>query len=216
VFGLLALLHGWGGRARLACYAAALLLLEVFVPVLIGFVLGMLLGEARQRGLLQRLRRSAWRWPAILLALLLLAGISAARAVAHHDAAVRYLLRAYFGHAADTVTHANPLLLDANALGLFLLVPLLPPLGRFLGNRVSRFLGDISFPLYLVQFVVLITLTSWLAVALVDPQLPSRPVLYGIAAAGVAASLLLAWGFSVVERQALRLSNRAVAWAFGL
>lgn len=217
VFGLLALLHGWAARARLACYAAALLLLALFDAALLGFVIGMLLGEARQRGLLERLRRSRWRWPAILLGLALLLGIAGVRALAHHDATLRYLLRAYLGHARDApVALANPLLMNANAFGLFLLVALLPGLARALGGRLSRWLGAISFPLYLVQFAVLITLTSWLAVWLVDPARPARAVLYGIALVAIAASLLLAWGFAQVERQALRLANAAVARLLGV
>lgn len=211
VFGLLGLLHGLAGRRRrLAGYAAALALLGLLAPALAGFVVGVLLGEARRRGWFERLRRSAWRRPAILAGLLLLAGISAARALAHDHAGLRYLLRAYLGHARDApMAAANPLLMYANALGLFLLVPLLPAAGRFLANPLSRFLGAISFPLYLVQFAVLITWTSWLAVWLVDPARPSRPLLYGIAAAGAGASLLLAWGFAAVERRALRAANAA-------
>ncbi len=214
VFGLLALLHTLSQRQRLIGHAVALLLLALFAPALAGFVLGMLLGEARRHGWRERLRQSHWRWPALLTALLLL-GISAARAAAQHDAAIRYVLRAYFGHARDIpLTAANPLLMDANALGLFLLVALLPPLERFLGGRLSRFLGEISFPLYLVQFAVLITLTSWLIVLFVDPMQPARATLYAIAAVSAAASLLLAYGFAHVERRALRVANAAVAKLF--
>jgi peptidoglycan/LPS O-acetylase OafA/YrhL len=212
VFGLLALLHGWGPRQRLTAYAVTLLLAAVFVPLLTGFVIGMLLGEARQHGHLESLRRSRWRWPTLLLALLLLFGISAIRGAAHYHVAIRYVLRAYLDHAPDT---PNPLLVYANALGLFLLVALLPPLERFLGGRLSRFLGEISFPLYLVQFAVLITLTSWLVVRFVDPAHPARVTLYAIAAAFATASLLLAYGFAQVERRALRIANAAVAKLFG-
>jgi peptidoglycan/LPS O-acetylase OafA/YrhL len=212
VFGLLALLHGWGKRQRLVAYTVALLLAAVFVPLLAGFVIGMLLGEARQHGWLEWLRRSRWRWPALLTAILLLFGISAVRAAAHYDPAIRYLLRAYLNHEPDA---PNELLVYANAFGLFLLVALLPRLERFLGGRLSRLLGEISFPLYLVQFAVLITLTSWLVVWLVDPVQPARITLYAIAAAFAAASLLLAYGFAQVERRALRVANAVVAKLFG-
>jgi peptidoglycan/LPS O-acetylase OafA/YrhL len=211
VFGVLALSHGWGVRQRLIADAVALLLLAAFVPSLAGFVVGMLLGEARRHGWLEALRRSRWCWPALLTALLLLLGISAARAAAHHHLAIRYILRAYLGHSQYAV---NPLLMYANAFGLFLLVALLPPLERFLGGRVSRFLGEISFPLYLVQFAVLITLTSWLIVWFVDPGHPTRIALYAIAVVSVGASLLLAYGFARVERRALRVANTAVARLF--
>ena len=104
--------------------------------------------------------------------------------------------------------------MDANALGLFLMVALLPPLERFLGGRFSRVLGEISFPLYLVQFAVLITLTSWLIVRCVDPVQPARATLYAIAAVSAAANLALAYGFARVERRALRVANAAVAKLF--
>lgn len=50
VFGLLALLDGWGKRQRLIAYAVVALLLTAFMPALAGFVLAMLLGEARRHG----------------------------------------------------------------------------------------------------------------------------------------------------------------------
>jgi hypothetical protein len=62
---------------------------------------------------------------------------------------------------------------------------------------------------------VLITLTSWLVVWLVDPVQPARITLYAIAAAFAAASLLLAYGFAQVERRALRVANAVVAKLFG-
>jgi hypothetical protein len=49
----------------------------------------------------------------------------------------------------------------------------------------------------------------------VNPAQPGRPALYGLAAAAIAASLLLAWGFARVERQALRRANAGVAWLLG-
>lgn len=204
VFGLLALLHGRPQRQRLIGHGVALLLLTLFAPGLTGFVIGMLLGEARQRGWLRQVSRSAWYWPALLAALLLLFGLSTLRAVAAHDAALNHALHAWFPK--------DKLMVDANAAGLFLLVGLLPRLEQFMSGRLSRFLGVISFPLYLVQFAVLITVTSWLSVWLVDPAHPARGTLYGIVAASAGASLLLAYGFSFAERHALRATNAALDW----
>jgi peptidoglycan/LPS O-acetylase OafA/YrhL len=201
VFSLLTLMRRLTGRRRLACYAAVLLAFGLLAPVLACFAIGILLAEAHERGWLERLRRSRLRGPAILLALLLLAGISAVRATAYQD---------FIGRDAP-MSAGSLLLRDANALGLFLLVWLVPGFARFMGGRLSGWLGKISFPLYLVQFAVLITLTAQLSVWLVDPARPARAVLYGIAAATVAASLVLAYGFGAVERRALRGVYAALA-----
>lgn len=201
VFNLLIMMRPLTGRRRLACYAAVLPVLALLAPLLVCFVIGILLAEARERGWPERVRRSRLRVPAILLALLVLVGISAVRATAYQDL--------IGGHAQ--MTTGNLLLRDANALGLFLLVWLVPGFGRFMSGRLSGWLGQISFPLYLVQFAVLITLTARLAVWLVDPARPARAVLYGIAAATVFVSLVLAYGFAEVERRALRVANRALS-----
>lgn len=75
----------------------------------------------------------------------------------------------------------------------------------FFCNKLSRFLGEISFPLYLVHFQVLISLMSWLVIqdfttrGVIDQN--TMLVFGGISAF---VSLLLAWGFRFIERFILK------------
>jgi len=71
----------------------------------------------------------------------------------------------------------------------------------FFSNKLSQFLGEISFPLYLVHFQVLISLMSWLIVkdysikGVIDPD-----AMLKIGCITVAISLLVAWCFRYIER----------------
>ena len=72
-------------------------------------------------------------------------------------------------------------------------------------------LGCISFPLYLVHFIVLCSLASNLYIALP----PSLPVLAGIFAAYLAVAILLAHAFeALIDRPAIALSHRFSKWLF--
>jgi peptidoglycan/LPS O-acetylase OafA/YrhL len=84
-------------------------------------------------------------------------------------------------------------------------------LKAFFSCAASRFLGVISFPLYLLQFQVLISLMSWLAVRdyAANHQL-ERGALLGFAAITVAVTIAAAWVFSKVERLALTTIDRHV------
>ena len=84
-------------------------------------------------------------------------------------------------------------------------------LKAFFSNGLSRFLGVISFPVYLLQFQVLISLMSWLVVR--HYQATARldqASLIGFAAITVAVTILAAWGFSKIERLALTAIDRHV------
>lgn len=81
----------------------------------------------------------------------------------------------------------------------------------FFSCGLSRFLGDISFPVYLLQFQVLISLMSWLVFReYAEKGHLARGPLLGFAAMTVAATILAAWGFSKVERLALNAIDRHV------
>jgi peptidoglycan/LPS O-acetylase OafA/YrhL len=84
-------------------------------------------------------------------------------------------------------------------------------LKAFFSSHVSRFLGVISFPLYLLQFQVLISLMSWLVVR--DYAAKGQfdhGALIGFACLTVAVTIAAAWGFSQVERAALKALDRYV------
>lgn len=213
VFGMLLLVNGLKLRKRLGVYAAFFIALLAFDRVLIGFVIGVMLTEMRLAGAMDRLR--AWprrRLAFLAVAIVVAVFISWLRARSHGDLTVRYYLREYLGHTLDAPpANANPVLMYASALALLFVVMASRRLEAFFCCGLSRFLGTISFPLYLTQFAVLITLTSGLVVRFVDPAHPDRLTLYCIAGASIIASILLAWIFAGLERRALRWPNRLVA-----
>jgi len=99
-----------------------------------------------------------------------------------------------------TYGHPLPLLFDlAMATAIVFVLYSQHGMRRFLRGRVSTWVGDVSFPIYLVQFAVIISLESWLIV-----ECNSRGVeaawlpLVGVAA--VVATVLLGWLFRGAER----------------
>jgi peptidoglycan/LPS O-acetylase OafA/YrhL len=85
-------------------------------------------------------------------------------------------------------------------------------LKRFLQGRLSTWLGEISFPLYLVQFAVIISLESWLTVRW--SALHAAPEwLLAIGACAVATAIAAAWIFRQVERIILKRADGIVLQA---
>ncbi len=149
------------------------------------FGVGMLLGYARKRGTLNLLRSNpSWQYGAILLVVCALV-----------------LSGAMGGH------HASPFV----AIMLVVACYTQRSLRSFFLCPLSRFLGEISFPLYLVQFPVIISLMSWLLVRASDQASGFEPFrLIWIATATVAASVALASIFRYLERIALRRIDNIV------
>jgi len=99
----------------------------------------------------------------------------------------------------------------AFAIVLMLAVHASPPLVAFFSGRLSRALGRISFPLYLIQFPVLLSATSWLIVRAGAAGPPSLFAIWGISLASVAGCLLAAIAFSPIETLTRRLGDALVA-----
>jgi peptidoglycan/LPS O-acetylase OafA/YrhL len=78
----------------------------------------------------------------------------------------------------------------------------------FAETTISQALGKISFPLYLVQFGVLISLMSLLVVTAEAHGGLSSGVIWGVALLTITASLVAAFLFLPVERLTHRLSNK--------
>ena len=96
--------------------------------------------------------------------------------------------------------------------GIFLAARYSLPAARVLTSDVSQFLGRISYPLYLVQFAVIVSLSAHLiVVADADGVLNATSALL-IAAASVIASLVLATLFLPVEVWTLALLRRLDQW----
>lgn len=81
----------------------------------------------------------------------------------------------------------------------------------FFSSRFSRFLGEISFPLYLVHFSVIISLTSFLTVKFSELGALDTPHIFLIILLSAAVSITTAVIFRRVELSALKLVNRLPA-----
>jgi peptidoglycan/LPS O-acetylase OafA/YrhL len=101
----------------------------------------------------------------------------------------------------------------AFAVVLMLAVHSSPPLVAFFSGGLSRALGRISFPLYLIQFPVLLSLTSALIVAAGAAGPPTPAAICGVSLASVAACLLAAMAFEPVESVAGGAGDALVALA---
>lgn len=78
---------------------------------------------------------------------------------------------------------------------------------RLLSAPLSQWLGRLSFPLYLVQISVLVSLTSWLIVMASGAGVLTPLSALGIAVLSVSATVGAAWLFMPVERAALLLAG---------
>jgi peptidoglycan/LPS O-acetylase OafA/YrhL len=116
---------------------AALLLIA---PDYASFFVGVLFGYSRHCGIFERLHTSeVWRYiNRPLFALLIIAAL--------FFPMVRLPVQMDTVHAAAWVFYASPKMLS------------------FFRNRVSQFLGALSFPLYVMHFAVLISVTSYLII----------------------------------------------------
>lgn len=92
--------------------------------------------------------------------------------------------------------------------GIFVAARYSLPAQRFLSLGISQFLGRISFPLYLVQFAVIVSLSANLIVLTDANATLTATSALGIAALSVAASLALAVLFLPVELGTLALLRR--------
>jgi peptidoglycan/LPS O-acetylase OafA/YrhL len=106
--------------------------------------------------------------------------------------------------------HPLPLFFDlATAVAIVFVLYSQEGLRRFLRGRLSTWLGDVSFPIYLVQFAVIISLESWL-VTVWNARHLSASWLPFIALTAVVATLLAACVFRQVEKFALEHTDRIV------
>jgi peptidoglycan/LPS O-acetylase OafA/YrhL len=177
VFGLLILLR----RANDSKYVIFVTLVVALMPMstryLSCFLAGMLFAKMRADGswqTIQNHRLSTWSWLLILPIGLL-------------DGRANLLMQG---------PENKPLY----AIVIMFAIFANKPLCRFFSSAPSRFLGRISFPLYLVHFPVFISLTSWMIIKLSDHGQLSTTGIAMICAATIAAFILSAIAFLPVER----------------
>jgi peptidoglycan/LPS O-acetylase OafA/YrhL len=169
------------GAALLGTVALVLFALNSFLSL---FFVGMSFGLLRNQGFF-RSKASNPRWQHVCLITF---------------ACLALLLVAINGYQ-------RPLFVDlAIAVALVFVLYCHTGLKRLLQGRLSVWIGEVSFPVYLVQFAVIISLESWLVVWWNMHHL-ARGWLLAIACASVFATLLTAWLFRQAERVLLRLTD---------
>lgn len=126
------------------------------------------------------LLRSVVPWPLVVLAALLLAG----------------WIKLIEGPQAITATCAVAIVAVARADNGF---------SRFLDSPISQWLGYMSFPMYLAQFAILVTLASHLIIVTAATGVLNAWTAAGIAILSVLATVAAAYAFVPVEKVTRRL-----------
>jgi peptidoglycan/LPS O-acetylase OafA/YrhL len=104
---------------------------------------------------------------------------------------------------------------NLKAISILFLLSSMPSAGAFFRAPLSQFLGRISFPLYLVQFAVIIS-PLCAAIGFVERHGGlDRPMAYLLGFAAVALTVLAAWAFLPVERFTSRVGAAIVRFAQG-
>jgi peptidoglycan/LPS O-acetylase OafA/YrhL len=157
------------------------------------FFAGVLFSSWRQRGLLERfLTGRTHQYTALL-------------------AGALCLLIYVFARRFEAAQVLHRLLIPVLSMALVFCAYTQCRLKAFFSNRLSRFLGVISFPVYLLQFQALISLMSWLVVRRYEAQARlDYASLLSFATITVAVTIVAAWAFSHVERLALSTIDRHV------
>jgi peptidoglycan/LPS O-acetylase OafA/YrhL len=85
-------------------------------------------------------------------------------------------------------------------------------LKRFFSNKVSRFLGRISFPLYLIHLPLICSFSSYLFLYLPAHGYGNQATANIIVATTVPLGLLIAWIFYPIETFSVKASKRISEW----
>lgn len=183
-------------RLRYPLVVTSVLFIAFYIclPHLSAFLCGVFFGIMRSRGVYVRLSESHL-WQIILTTNLVLIIL------------FQQFVPAWLWHS----DHYNVL----QAAALVFLFYSLNYLRRLFKTRISIALGDISYPLYVLHFPVLVSFTSYLIVAFHASNTLSGPIVSGIILSSIAVSLGLATVFRIVERIYLKkvdgLVNRLIS-----
>lgn len=110
----------------------------------------------------------------------------------------------------------GPVQLSLYAAAILIAVQLTPALRGLLSNRVSQWLGALSFPLYLTHLLVFCSISSYFVLALGENGDLGASARIVIALATIAAALVVAAAFEPVERLAIRVSRAISSAAISL
>lgn len=155
------------------------------------FLVGLLFADFRARGGFAEVATPERQKGLALALALVLLSVGVANYNGHHD-------------------HKN-----LKAIALLSLLFSMPAAGAFFRSPLSQFLGRISFPLYLVQFAVIVSPLS-AAIGFVDRHGGlDRPMAYLLGIGAVALTIAMAWAFLPVERFTARVGAAIVRFAQG-
>jgi peptidoglycan/LPS O-acetylase OafA/YrhL len=98
------------------------------------------------------------------------------------------------------------------AAGMVFAVVFAPFYQRLFSSATSRFLGKISFPLYLVQIPLICSYSSFLFLRLGAQGMPAAKMAVIVIGSSMLLALLAAWLLLPVERFSIYFSGRAGAW----
>jgi peptidoglycan/LPS O-acetylase OafA/YrhL len=102
---------------------------------------------------------------------------------------------------------------NLKAIAILFFVFAMPGASAFFRAPVSQFLGKISFPLYLVQFPVIIGPMCAAMVAAESRGVLDRPMAYAIGIGTLALTIAVAWAFLPVERLTAKIGAALVRLA---
>jgi peptidoglycan/LPS O-acetylase OafA/YrhL len=172
-------------RQRYIIYIILAPFLIKYNPYLGCFIFGMLFGELRASGFFRLLcAQKATNWIALLVIIAVIMSSFVYPSFLSHDR--------YFSFAAA-------FFLFAIYCSKWLQV--------FFDNRLSHFLGEMSFPIYLIHFPVIISLQSYMVLLLFPNGIVTREGAIIIIGVTVCTSLFVAYCFRPVERFAIKASN---------
>jgi peptidoglycan/LPS O-acetylase OafA/YrhL len=179
------LLSGSATSARWLYGGAALLLTQMEQPLLAPFVYGLAIADFMTSPFYDRIA---------------------------HGALGNVLGFVSFGAAAlmsglFRTSHHGDRICGALAFAVVLGVVLSPRLRSFFQSGLSRWLGHISFPLYLIHSLVLCSLSCWSIIWLSHHEWSLSAIAGLVVPLTISASLLAAWLFSPVEHLAIKASH---------
>jgi peptidoglycan/LPS O-acetylase OafA/YrhL len=165
-------------RIRYLAYALALGILGWWMPLLAAFIVGIVLAEINESGIAERVRPQA--------GYLLIPSLAAA-ALLPGQGGIPYLA------VATLIAFST----SFSAIGR-----------RFLSSRLSRFLGEVSFPLYLLHGLVIFSYGTWI---LGKTSTPAFLLIanVSIAVIAVAVSWLFRW-IDILGIKAAQLVSRRI------
>lgn len=165
------------------------------------FIAGMILGYLRSVGLFTAIRAIKWNWVFLLLFILLTFVV--------YNFYLEQVEAAFNRLTLGRIDSDSLLFIFATAVVFLCYSSNI--LTIFFSTGFSRFLGDISFPLYVFQFNILVSLTSFMIIYFNKMGLLMNETYLIIPIISILATIGIATIFRVMEKKYLQMINSFVA-----